>query len=547
MNNPTLYLVGGIFLILFFCVMVYFFTKTFRALHVVFLFFTFSMAMWFLVMAALSHKTRLHWRERVNKLKQDVAEAKAGREYLINALARQEIDQKYPSIQGASGVSDEETVLSYRRKLNRVMLDRGRVWRSCTVAGVNAGAVQVNTAPAGAAEPTPNQLEQNDIVYAFLEGDATPPVNIKVPTRFLGEFRATAVTPSSVTLQPVDNRLLFGSQTQLIQNSVGGAATWSLYEIMPIDSHQIYAVDPNDEVKLTGVEGQAVFGQMDENLINLLYNPDNFIGEFQQDLGLAQPQQQQAARMILDRVRLDVLRDGGQVYDGGAASNGAVDPPENVFTKVQFEQDYTVEVDSDAGQGALTSNYYDSQGRAVVDRLRRNELSFLEEGEKTTQVAFKQGDYAIFNVEKADELIAQNIVKPIETRYVRKLVDFTFEAHKILDRITRINQDRLRVQSEIDKTNAAEAQTKRQRDFRKDERDKLVADKAKFDKEQQQATAYAQQLQQKMSRLRGELSALYRSNSALASRLEQRSQKLSAEINARTQAAAAAAAGDSGE
>ena len=223
-----------------------------------------------------------------------------------------------------------------------------------------------------------------------------------------------------------------------------------------------------------------------------------------------------------------------------------VDPPESVFTKVQFERDYTVEVDSDAGQGALTSNYYDSQGRAVVDRLRRNELRFLEEGEKTTQVEFKQGDYAIFNVEKADELIAQNIVKPIETRYVRKLIDFTYESHKILDRITRINQDRIRVQSEIDKTKAAEERTKIQRDFRKDERDKLVADKSKFDKEQQTATAYAQQLQAKMARLRGELSALYRSNAALAVRLEQRSKKLSDEINARTEAAAAAA-GDSGE
>lgn len=535
MNNPTLYLVGGIFLILFFCVMVYFFTKTFRALHVVFLFLTFSMAMWFLVMASLSHKTRLHWREQVDRLSQELEQIEGETDQLVNNF---QVD--------AEG-NRAETVTSFRSKLNRVLLDRGRIWRGATVASVSpASEIQVNTSPAGAAEIVPNQLAPNDIVYAFLEGDGG--AGFKVPVNYLGEFRATAATDSSVTLTPVDARLLFPSQTNMINNSAGNAGvTWTLYEIMPIDSHKIYSVDPSEDVALSAVEGQRIFGEMAADVVNTLYNPDNFIAEFVANLNATDPQQRQSLLQRLDTIRQNILRDGGAPLRGGAGAGGAVDPPENIYTKVQFEQDYTVEVDSDSGQGALTSNYYDSQGRAVVDRLRRKELGFLDENEQTTEVTFKQGDFAVFHKEKADELIEQNIVKPIEPRFVRTLIDFTYEFHKILDRQTRVAQDIQRLNSEIAKTRAADERTKRQRDFRQMEKDKLLVDKSKFDTERDRVTAYADQLRQKMDRLKGELSVLYRSNAALAARLAAKSEALAEEINSRTEAAGeAAAAGASG-
>jgi len=522
MNNPTLYLVGGILLILFFCVMTYFFTKTFRVPHVIFLFLTFGMAMWFVAMAALSHKTKLHWRQRVDRLTKELDGLAKEKDELINNYVMDE--------QG----NLPETVLTARSKLNRVMLDRGRVWRLCSVTAVTpAGEVQVSTAPAGVADAPPNQIDENAIIYAFLEADAG--VSVKVPDNYLGEFRASAVTPTQVTLVPTDNRMLLPSQTTLIRGSAGTAETWSLYEVMPIDSHQIYAVDPNKNVHLTAVEGQPVFGDVDAQLVQTLYDPARYLAEFRANLGLT-PQQEPIIQAHLTSIMNSIVRDGGK-----KATGGAVDSEDNIFVKIQFKKDYEVAVDSDTGQGGLTSDYFDSTGSAMVNRLRRGNLGFLDEDQRKS-VKFKSGDIAVFHQKKADELITQDIAAPVEERYVRRLIDFTYEFHKMLDRRTRIMQDVQRMQSEITSTQAAETRSAKQRDFRKMERDQLLVDKVKFEAEQQQVAMYASELRTKMATLNAELSALYRANAALAAKLEARDKQLADEINRRTEAAAATAA-----
>ena len=501
--------------------MIYFFTKTFRAVHVVFLVFTFGLSMWFICLAALEHKTKLHWRKQIDRLSKDLDKLKAETDVLVNNFVLDE------------NGSRPETVLTARRKLNRVMLDRGRVWRGCTVAGVNNGQIQVNTASSADAAATPNQIDESSILYAFLEVDAG--ASIKVPDNYLGEFQATSVSPTSVTLKPTDPRMLLPSQLQAITSSAGGAVTWALHEIMPIDSHVIYANDPNKEVALTAVENQNIFGDMNTELIQVLYSPDKWIPEFRANLKLNQ-QGEQVIRQYLTNLMNSIGRDGGRPNTG----SGGVDPEDNIYVKVQFEQDYKVDVDSDTGQGALTSDYYDSLGRAVVDRLRRSELEFLAEEERTKELSFKQGDFAVFHKEKADELIEQNIVKPIEPRFVRKLIDFTYEFRKMLDRRTKIFQDVQRLQGEIASTKAAELKSAKQRDYRKAERDKLLVDKQKFIGEKDRVTKYANELRAKQQRLQAELSALYRANLTLASRLEARSNKMTDEIDRRTREATAA-------
>jgi hypothetical protein len=528
MNNPTLYLVGGIFLILFFCVMTFFFTKTFRWPHVVFLFLTFGMSMWFVAMAALSHKTRLHWRQRVDRLSGELEVLKKQKDKLINNYVM-DSDGNLP-----------ETVLTARSKLNRVMLDRGRVWRSCSVTAVTpAGEVQVSTAPDGAADAPPNQIDESAILYAFFEADAG--VSVKVPDNYLGEFRASAVSPTTVTLVATDERMLLPSQTTMIRGSAGGAGTWSLYEVMPIDSHQIYALDPNKNVHLTAVEDQAIFGPVDAELVQTLYNPDKFIAEFRANQVVTTPQQEQFVRAYLTGIRNSVLRDGGKPNSGNQADGGNVDVEDNIYVKLQFDVDYEVAVDSDTGQGGLTAEYFDSTGSALVDRLRRDKLGFLPEDARGS-VKFKKGDFGVFHQKKADELVAQNLATPIEPRFVRRLIDFTYEFHKMLERRTRIVQDVARMRAEIVATKEAEKRTVIQRDFRKDERDRLLVDKAKFEVEQQQVAVYASELRTKMATLNAELSALYRSNAALAARLDARSKQLTDEINRRTEAATATAA-----
>ncbi len=535
MNNPTLYLVGGIFLILFFCVMTYFFVKTFKVAHVLVLFCTFGLSMWFVAMAAMSHKTKLHWRKQVDRLERDLVTIERERMSFVNNYTEDENGNR------------PDTIMTARNKLNRIMLDRGRVWRGCTVTGANNLSIQLSTADpaADAATARPNRIEEKTILYAFAEEARGA---IKVPKAYLGEFQATAVSPTTVTLTPTDVRLMMASQRNIIQASAANNVTWSLYEIMPIDSHLIYAQDPNADIVLTAIENQAIFGPVDQAVVNELYDPEQMLVDFRinlRSLAQADPatraRMEQSIRARLEAVRNSYLRDG---QDSGKTT----DPQENVFEKVQFETDFTVEVDGSAGQGALTSNYFDSQGKAVVDRLRRSNLSFLMEGDAEPNgmrnVEFKKGDFAVFNFEKAVELRKNNTVSPIESRFVRTLLDYSFEFRNHLDRRIKIAHDRTILQKEVNALQKAEADAVKQRDYRKNERDKLLVDKAKFVTERDSVATYLTELQTKEREMKAQLSALYRANAAMAAKLAQRSQELSDEIERRTAAAGAEVGGE---
>src|SRR5204863_118376 len=72
------------------------------------------------------------------------------------------------------------------------------------------------------------------ILHVFRE--ATTPDGMTVPAAYVGEFEATAVTDTSVTLSA-------SMPLSPEQGQAGGAAgsTWSLYETCPVDGHEFFA------------------------------------------------------------------------------------------------------------------------------------------------------------------------------------------------------------------------------------------------------------------------------------------------------------------
>ena len=253
MNNPIIYQAGGGLLIISFLVLLFFCARTWRIWHILFTFAVFGCAIWFCILASMTLKTRLTFRKQYEQLKTELE----AREAEVAEL-----------LKGKPGdVKDEQpSIRSIRGQIQRELTGRGRVWRTCVPTNLAGGAMTLDTplitadpadaaaaaAPAGAT----NQILQEDVLYAFLERDT--PLG-KEPWLYLGEFTATGATDTTVTLAPLVP--MDEIQSQAISNWQN--QTWALYEVLPVDSHRTYAVDPEFQPNLD-LEGESLYGEMDD-------------------------------------------------------------------------------------------------------------------------------------------------------------------------------------------------------------------------------------------------------------------------------------------
>ncbi len=153
------------------------------------------------------------------------------------------------------GADLPNAVVPVQGELRRITTDRGRVWRRLELAssdggvfkldltaaappaGADLGADPAAAAPAPAAAPADaaQSLPANLVVYAFAE--EFNEANQALPKFYLGEFTVTASAGGQVTLAPT--LPLEASQLEFIRT--GGAGTWALYELLPLDSHTAFA------------------------------------------------------------------------------------------------------------------------------------------------------------------------------------------------------------------------------------------------------------------------------------------------------------------
>ncbi|MEM8736476.1 MAG: hypothetical protein AAGG44_19760, partial [Planctomycetota bacterium] len=233
--------------------------KTWGALHTTLLWTLFTECWIFVVFAAGVQATRVKYTKDAFVQENKAAEA-----------ADRTRDLTWGQFQ--PNVENLDAVVPAQGELRRLTSDRGRVWRQVTFLRGNNGDFQLELSSAAPAaddlgadpapandSPTSESLPVNQVVYGFseeLNQDGKP-----IPNFYLGEFTVAQSQDGAVTLKPT--LPLTPPQVQQIRS--GGASSWTLYEMLPLDSHQAFAAPGSERTE------DAVFGRMDEETLSNLF------------------------------------------------------------------------------------------------------------------------------------------------------------------------------------------------------------------------------------------------------------------------------------
>ena len=375
-----------------------------------------------------------------------------------------------------------DAVVPVKGKLRRLTADRGRAWRQLTLVQSNNGEYELaftGAAPAadplgddgGAAAAPPtvisDSLPANLIVYAFAErqdAEGRP-----MPVFYLGEFTVTKSAGGQVTLKPT----LPLHPTQLAKIKSGEAASWTLYELLPIDSHLAFRAPGSKP------SNEEAFGRMDEEALKALF---------------ADMPEGEAKTRVLN----DYLRDGKRASDD--------DEPATIWVQVNVLKPVTIDVDSDEVRNAENGGYFDTIGRAVDSRLKRP-ASDKGTVRLTPEMNSKP---IILKEEAAREFIDRGDMELVQRIYVRPLNDYEeafnenfIFADELAERISLFEKE----SKAIEEANQLGVEMLA---FRQVENQKLASDLANYAKEVAVLNEVVAASSKALADLKSELSQRYR-------------------------------------
>lgn len=365
---------------------------------------------------------------------------------------------------GDFGISPDalDAVVPVQGMLRRITADRGRVWRGANLLQSAAGTHQLElssetqrnadaaadalaeepaaaAAAAAAKPPSSESLPVNTVVYGFAEdlNEAGQPI----PVFYLGEFVVKESQAGQVKLEPT--LPLYVGQQQRIAS--GAASKWTLYELLPLDSHETFAApgsQPSEE---------AIVGRMDEETIrNMFANVPTEDGRQQR---------------LID----SYLRDGQQASDS--------DPSESVWVQVNVLKEYELDVDSKEVANATERGYFDAQGRSIDSRLKVGETGMVK---LTPEM---KGKLIVLPQQVAMPLINNGTLELVQRVYLRPLNDYeeAFNRHVVRDH--EVSESILlfkRDSQEIEKANQFGVEMI---SFRQIEKEELQSDLSKYQRE----------------------------------------------------------------
>jgi hypothetical protein len=485
-------LIIAVVLVLFFLVAVFFSARTWRGSQVTAVVLTFLASILLIISASLSVKTHSTWKKKFADAERQLAQVAEQGERLAYGTA-----QDVPW--------GEDSVAGLQQTMDQLIVDRGRAWRHCPPGAPQNGQIVIGTVPPETPpeEVRPNGIEVGTVLYAFKEQPQTG-----YPLIYLGEFLVAAADPQAVTLTPT--LPLDGFQQQQLSDA---SSTWALYEIMPVDKHAAFAAEPRAEALLDD-QPQPLFGQMDEQMLRETF---------------AAVSGEAPDSPLVSALVVPYLRDGTPATEQDVAQ-----VPENIWLKLEFQQEHTMRVDSNNPDAGLTGVYFDAEGYAVSDDLRHG-----------GDVIFKEKDIAVFPYSQeadrafVDQLISSGVARNLGPFFVRNLRDYEEALHDVADRFVKVMEATRRADRDIKALQKSIAGTQQQTAFRQQESDDLKFDLEKFNFEGQKLTELATTLGDQRTALQAELSNLYKTNSQLNQELSDIDRELTEEINRRTAAAAA--------
>lgn len=384
--------------------------------------------------------------------------------------------------------------LALKEQLNRFSLEAGRRWqnlrpqpgatpasvtlqRAAPAAELPPGMEATEPPPAdaaAAAAPAGNLplIPQGLVVYAFAE-TVQEGIPVPVPTFYLGEFRVTASTPTQVTLEATAR--LEAPQAQAITGAQ--AASWSLYELLPLDSHEVF-LRPQ-----TAATDNAIFGDVDTDLVRA-----------------------SLSRGVTDATIQKYLRDG--------TPSSPDDPPNTRWVKIEFIKPHSIVVDSPEQRGALDGGFFDASGQAVDSRMQRR-----GEGPSGGSVQFAVGEQIIVLEEAASDMIEQNVAKLLNTYYVRPLNDYLFVLRRIRLRLNELEIRKTELEFEQKVLEDAIAATVAMFATNQEAKLNLEKDLAQLKVEQSAIAQYNSSVKETLTNTRQRLSNLYQDNVRLRNEL----------------------------
>jgi hypothetical protein len=481
----------GIFLVILFIVTIVMSVSTWRAWHTVAACMTFLAAVGLLIVGSLSLKTHNYWRKTHADVSKQLTDA--GHEAVV-------LEHGDPTLVE----SPTPSVTDVQHRLNRSLLDRGRVWRRCTPGVPANDSVQVSTVqPTDTGQPgdpntaKPNGIAANMVLYAFLENEN------QLPIAYLGEFQVTDAQPIGVTLQPT---MPLDTQQQA-QISVQ-PARWTLYEMMPIDAHQVFS-DTDTVGKILDDTPQPVFGAMNEQNLRTVFS--------------VVTGQAGDSPVVTDLVTT-YLKDGSPANEQDVNQT-----PENIWLKLEFKKDHKQRVDSNNPDTGMSGNYFDPEGYAEVSRLRRGEDASMRTGDVGVFPYAQDEDKRL-----VDGLTSSETCRSLGPYYVRSLRDYEEAFHDTQNRYFQCMEAGRRAQRDVDALKSTIVKTQEQIAYRQGEHSKLQQDLQGFERDKTKLTELATTLESQKNSLRDELSNLFQTNLALDQQLTEYNTKLTEEINRRT-------------
>jgi hypothetical protein len=336
------------------------------------------------------------------------------------------------------------SIAELQAALNEALAGRGRVWRDVTrgLVDPNSGITKVNVAL-----PNPHQIADQMILYAFAGTD-------EASTRYMGEFKVAFLAGQEVTLEPT----LKATPTD-IQRITTTQGPWTLYEVMPADSHDVFA------------------GKTDQELIAILPRPP-------------QRRQNESDDEFNDRVRRHEALIQEYVKDGKPPEPN--DPPDRVRVVVK-----------------ITKNYEE------LDQQSRNTLDQLKIPKEAVQV-----DQELkFDQPTAEQLFGLEIAQEVRRYYQRPLRDYAFFFREA-NRQWPILEDRLAAAAkDLEYIRVALTDAQTHETFTKDLRTRLQAELARVQSERDAVVGYQRELEAKVARAEQMIADLYAENKQLAARL----------------------------
>ncbi|RMF44313.1 MAG: hypothetical protein D6753_02865, partial [Planctomycetota bacterium] len=325
-----------------------------------------------------------------------------------------------------------------------------------------------DAAAAPAAGPNSESLPVDLVVYAF--GEEIDAEGRPIPKTYLGEYRVTQSQAGVVQLEPT--LPLRPEQQQAIQS--GAAPTWTLYEMLPLDSHRAFAAPGSQPTE------EAIFGRMDEEMIRSLF------------AGISDDQRREA-------IIQSYLRDGQRASDE--------DPIEAVWVQINILKNHEVEVDSQDVANATERGYFDSTGRAIDVRLKRSEKG--ESGTVTLTPAMND-EIIVVKAEAAQSLIDNGVAELVQRIYVRPLNAYLEGFKELYLRSEEVDQSRELITLESAEIQSAMQNAQEMIAFRQVEKQKLAEDLQGYQRETGVLQSEVAKAEEQLETLKKEISRMYR-------------------------------------